>query len=172
MADEFYLSLACFSCVYFIKQTFAIPGSVVLNLLAGVLLPLHVTFPVRFVAETEYLLPRKLDVLQATSTQAQVENRLFFVLLFLRTFPFSPNWLLNIASPYLCIPMHLFAPASFLGPMPYNFVTVKAGSMLVQLTSVRDILDTQTLLGFLALTSAMLIPAMVKKRAGAKKNNR
>ncbi|EQC30640.1 hypothetical protein SDRG_11695 [Saprolegnia diclina VS20] len=194
MADEFYLSLACFSCVYFIKQTFAIPGSVVLNLLAGVLLPLHVAFPVvcvltmcgasccyllsstlgsreRLVAVTDYLLPGKLDTLQAKITQAQDENRLFFVLLFLRIFPFSPNWLLNIASPYLCIPMHLFAPAAFLGLMPYNFVTVKAGSMLAQLTSVRDIFDTQTLLGFLALASAMLVPAIVKKRAAAKKHD-
>ncbi|OQR92250.1 SNARE associated Golgi protein [Achlya hypogyna] len=191
MHDEFYLSLACFSCVYFIKQTFAIPGSVVLNLLAGVLLPLHIAFPVvcfltmcgasccyllssmlgsreRLVAFTDYCLPGKLEVLQAKITAAQEDNRLFFGLLFLRIFPFSPNWLLNIASPYLQIPMHLFAPAALLGLMPYNFVTVKAGSMLAQLTSVRDVFDAPTLLGFLALAVLMLVPAIIKKREAAK----
>ncbi|OQS08010.1 SNARE associated Golgi protein [Thraustotheca clavata] len=191
MEDEFYLSLACFACVYFIKQTFAIPGSALLNILAGVLLPIHIAFPVvsaltmigasccyllsstlgsreRLVALTDYLLPGKLEVLQNKITQAHEDNRLFFVLLFLRIFPFSPNWLLNIASPYLRIPIYLFAPAVLLGLMPYNFVTVKAGSMLAQLNSVQDIFDTQTLLGFLFLAIAMLIPAIVKKRANQK----
>jgi hypothetical protein len=45
MDEEFALSVLCFGCVYFIKQTFALPGSALLNILAGVLLPLHIAFP-------------------------------------------------------------------------------------------------------------------------------
>ncbi|CAK4316757.1 unnamed protein product [Aphanomyces euteiches] len=210
MAEDFELTIACFSCVFFIKQTFAIPGSALLNVIAGLLLPLHFAFPLvcvlttfgasscfllssslgshqGLVSLTDYFLPGteqystspsndhlnemslgKLDNLQTRIDAARQEKRLFFVLLFLRIFPFSPNWLLNMASPYLNIPLGLFAPSVFFGLMPYNFVTVKAGSMLSTLSSVSDIFDVQTLLGFLSLAGLILIPAIVKRRNNQK----
>ncbi|RHY30488.1 hypothetical protein DYB32_004280 [Aphanomyces invadans] len=94
-----------------------------------------------------------------------------FVLLFLRIFPFSPNWLLNMASPYLNIPLFLFAPSVFFGLMPYNYVTVKAGSMLSNLQGIRDIFDLQTVLGFLTLAALMLVPAVVKRANCAAKKS-
>ncbi|RHY99483.1 hypothetical protein DYB37_003990 [Aphanomyces astaci] len=113
----------------------------------------------------------KLDLLQVQIDAARQEERLVYVLLFLRIFPFSPNWLLNMASPYLNIPLRLFAPSVLIGLMPYNFVTVKAGSMLSNLDSIRDIFDVQTVLGFLTLAALMLVPAIVKRRQ-AKANSK
>ncbi|KAH9085472.1 hypothetical protein Ae201684P_005180 [Aphanomyces euteiches] len=58
MAEDFELTIACFSCVFFIKQTFAIPGSALLNVIAGLLLPLHFAFPLVCVLTTVFeLLP-------------------------------------------------------------------------------------------------------------------
>ncbi|KAF0686413.1 Aste57867_21784 [Aphanomyces stellatus] len=191
MAEDFNLSLACFSCVFFIKQTFAIPGSALLNIIAGVLLPIHIAFPLvctlttcgasscyflsstlgsheGLLSVTDYFLPGKLDMLQRRIDTARDEGRLFYVLLFLRIFPFMPNWFLNMSSPYLNIPPLQFAAAVFLGLMPYNFVTVKAGSMISTLQSVRDVFDLQTILGFLVLAGLMLVPGIVKRRVAAK----
>ena len=42
-------------------------------------------------------------------------DSLFFFLLFLRLFPMSPNWFLNMASPILNIPIHLFFMSVFIG---------------------------------------------------------
>ena len=47
------------------------------------------------------------------------ENRdsLFFFLLFLRFFPMTPNWFLNMASPIVNVPMHLFFLSVFIGKL-------------------------------------------------------
>jgi uncharacterized membrane protein YdjX (TVP38/TMEM64 family) len=109
-----------------------------------------------------------LEAFQIRITLAREEKRLLYALLSLRIFPFSPNWLLNIASPYLNIPLVLFAPAVFFGLMPYNFVTTKAGSMLADIRSPTDIFDSRTLMSFLALAGLMLIPAVHKRRQSKK----
>ena len=43
------------------------------------------------------------------------QDGLFFFLLFLRLFPMSPNWFLNMAAPILNIPVHLFFLSVFVG---------------------------------------------------------
>lgn len=42
-------------------------------------------------------------------------NNLFGFLLFLRFFPMSPNWFLNMASPVLEVPLRLFFPSVLIG---------------------------------------------------------
>lgn len=186
-ALEFHLALLCFACVYTMKQTFAIPGSAVLNLFAGAILPLRVAFPLvaaltalgasncyllsRFLASEELVagvcarvLPGKLPQLRARLDKSRVAGELFYVLLFLRVFPFSPNWFLNLASPWLQVPLHLFAPSVFFGLMPYNFITVQAGATLSTLTSTSDLLDPTTVGSLVLLALGMLVPALLKKR--------
>lgn len=46
---------------------------------------------------------------------AENSDGLFFFLLFLRLFPMTPNWLINIASPLVGIPAHLFFFSVFVG---------------------------------------------------------
>lgn len=43
------------------------------------------------------------------------QRSLLFILLSLRLFPMSPNWFLNISSPILGIPLHLFFVSVLLG---------------------------------------------------------
>ncbi|KAE8898300.1 hypothetical protein PF005_g27286 [Phytophthora fragariae] len=184
---QFPLALVCFTCVYVLKQTFAIPGSALLNVFAGTVLPLMLAFPLVCVLTacgasccyllsqnlasedivlslSERLLPGKLHALRHKIEDAGARGQLPFLLLFLRVFPFTPNWFLNMASPWLQVPLKLFAPSVAVGLLPYNFITVHAGAMLSSLRSTSDLLDPRTMGLLVLLAVGMLIPALLKKK--------
>ncbi|KAM9305624.1 transmembrane protein 41A [Gastrophryne carolinensis] len=176
---ERYVTLL-FCSAYLYKQAFAIPGSSFLNLLAGalfgpwlglflccVLTSLGATFcyllshlfgkqiVVRYFPEKVSMLQRKIE-----------ENRssLFFFLLFLRLFPMTPNWFLNLSSPILNIPVGQFFFSVLIGLLPYNFICVQTGSMLAKIKSLDDMFSWSTLLKLLAIAVAALIPGTIVKR--------
>ncbi|KAJ0066788.1 hypothetical protein NL108_002790, partial [Boleophthalmus pectinirostris] len=62
-------------------------------------------YVVQFFPDKVALLQRKVE-----------ENRssLFFFLLFLRFFPMTPNWFLNITCPVLSVPMPIFFSSVFI----------------------------------------------------------
>ncbi|XP_068809869.1 transmembrane protein 41A isoform X2 [Struthio camelus] len=117
-------ALLLFCAAYFYKQSFAIPGSGLLNVLAGALFgpwtALALCSALTSLGATScYLLSRafgKKFVVhyfpdQVARLQRKVEeNRscLFFFLLFLRLFPMTPNWFLNLSAPILNIPVSQF----------------------------------------------------------------
>ncbi|CAH0478268.1 unnamed protein product [Peronospora belbahrii] len=184
---QFTLALVCFMCVYVLKQTFAIPGSALLNVFAGAILPLHVAFPLvctltvcgasccyllskKLASDSivmdlsDRLLPGKLSALRLKLEKAKAQGQLPFLLLFLRVFPLTPNWFLNMASPWLQVPLKLFAPSVAFGLLPYNFITVNAGAMLSSLHRTSDLMDPKTM-GFLVLLAiGMLVPVVLKKK--------
>ncbi|KAM4626527.1 transmembrane protein 41A [Discoglossus pictus] len=169
-----------FCSAYLYKQSFAIPGSSFLNLLAGALfgpwLGLFLCCILTSLGATFcYLLsqafgkqivdqyfPERVSMLQ---TKVE-ENRssLFFFLLFLRLFPMSPNWFLNLTSPILNIPVGQFFFSVLIGLLPYNFICVQTGSILSQLQSLDDMFSWWTLLQLLAIALAALIPGAIVKR--------
>lgn len=116
---------------------------------------------------SERLLPGKLHALRQKIDDARAQGQLPFLLLFLRVFPFTPNWFLNMASPWLQVPLKLFAPSVAVGLLPYNFITVHAGAMLSSLRSTSDLLDPRTMGLLVLLAVGMLIPALLKKKAKA-----
>merc|ERR1711909_211814 len=64
------------------------------------------------------------------------EQELPFFLLFLRLFPMSPNWALNMASGVLGVPLHLFFLSVFFGLMPYNYLCVTSGVLIADIKEV------------------------------------
>lgn len=46
-------------------------------------------------------------------------------MIFMRVFPFTPNWFMNVASPHLRIPVLPFSVGVFFGLIPYNFLSCK-----------------------------------------------
>ncbi|KAM9128084.1 transmembrane protein 41A isoform 2-T2 [Pangshura tecta] len=94
------------------------------------------------------------------------ENRscLFFFLLFLRLFPMTPNWFLNLASPILNIPVSQFFFSVLIGLIPYNFICVQTGAILSQITSLDAIFSWGTLLKLLAIAMVALIPGTLIKQ--------
>ncbi|XP_035265263.1 transmembrane protein 41A-B-like [Anguilla anguilla] len=175
---EYVLLLFCSAYLY--KQSFAIPGSSFLNMLAGALFGpwqglfiacllttvgstncyfLSRTFGKHYIVR---LFPDKVAVLQ----RKVEENRssLFFFLLFLRFFPMTPNWFLNVTSPILNIPINMFFLTVFIGLIPYNLICVHTGAILSEISSMDDIFSWGTLLQLLAIACAALLPGALIQR--------
>ncbi|XP_070609225.1 transmembrane protein 41A isoform X2 [Erythrolamprus reginae] len=176
-----------FCSAYLYKQTFAIPGSSFLNILAGALFGpwiglllcstltsvgatccygLSNIFGKNFVI---YYFPDKVTMLQ----RKVEENRhsLFFFLLFLRLLPMTPNWFLNLASPVLNIPVTQFFFSVLIGLTPYNFICVQTGSVLSQISSLDNILSWSNLFKMLAIAMMALIPGTLIKKFSQKHLN-
>eukprot|EP00794_Sanderia_malayensis_P017542 gene17542-19292_t len=140
-----------FCSAYLYKQTFAIPGSVFMNILGGAIFGMWYGFPLVCLLTATgatfcyllskhfgksifmHLFPKQLAALQKKVDENN--DGLMFFLLCLRLFPMSPNWFLNMASPILNVPIHYFFPSVFLGLMPYNFICCQAGCILSEITS-------------------------------------
>ncbi|KAL4609014.1 transmembrane protein 41A-A-like isoform X1 [Arapaima gigas] len=166
--------LLLFCSAYLYKQAFAIPGSSFLNILAGALFGPWEGLILACTLTTVgsmfcYLLsqgfgkqhvvrwfPGKVALLQ----KKVEENRssLFFFLLFLRLFPMTPNWFLNMASPVLNVPLTMFFSSVFIGLIPYNFICVRTGAVLSEISSLDDIFTWGRALQLLAIACAALLP--------------
>ncbi|XP_066992940.1 transmembrane protein 41A-A isoform X2 [Anabrus simplex] len=165
--------LILFSTAYLYKQAFSIPGSALLNILGGALFGLFVGFPLccfltAIGASCCFLLSRHFgkELLEKYFPQKVEKNshQLIYFLLFLRLFPMTPNWLINLASPIMGVPLHLFFVTVLIGLMPYNFLCVQAGEMLTTLTSLDDVFSLRTF-GQLALMAAVALgPSILLKK--------
>ncbi|XP_064617849.1 transmembrane protein 41A-like [Liolophura sinensis] len=169
-----------FSSAYIYKQTFAIPGSVFMNLLAGALFGVWYGFPLVCLltgigATNCYLLSwafgkpyiQKYFPDRVKSLQDKVDKNLdslFFFLLFLRLFPMSPNWFLNMASPVLNIPIGQFFFSVLIGLMPYNMICVQTGCMVSELRSMNHVFTYSTLLKLAGLATVTLLPGYLIQR--------
>uniref|UniRef100_A0A4W4F4A8 VTT domain-containing protein n=1 Tax=Electrophorus electricus TaxID=8005 RepID=A0A4W4F4A8_ELEEL len=172
--------LLLFCSAYLYKQSFAIPGSSFLNMLAGALFgPWHgllIACTLTTVGSTNcYLLSRTFgkhhvirlfpDKVLLLQKKAE-ENRssLFFFLLFLRFFPMTPNWFLNITSPILNIPIPIFFLSVLIGDLiPYNFICVRTGAVLSEIASWTTSSRGRTLLQLL-LTAGVCLAARCSDR--------
>ncbi|XP_041807449.1 transmembrane protein 41A-A [Chelmon rostratus] len=166
--------LLLFCSAYLYKQSFAIPGSSFLNILAGTIFGpyqglllacvlttvgstmcylLSQAFGKRYIVN---LFPDKVSMLQ----RKVEENKdcLFFFLLFLRFFPMTPNWFLNMSAPIVNIPITFFFCSVFIGLLPYNFICVQTGVMLSEVSSLDDLFSWERLLQLLAIACMALLP--------------
>jgi len=105
------------------------------------------------------LFPSRLDGLRR-QVDSQGGNLLGF-LIFLRVSPF-PNFLINIASPVVGVPLKSFMLATFLGLLPNTLALVSMGVTLKELTSLNTGVGMMGLLGVLAVTA--VIPGILKRR--------
>ncbi|XP_078259848.1 transmembrane protein 41A-like [Rhinoraja longicauda] len=171
--------LLLFCSAYLYKQTFAIPGSSFLNILAGalfgpwlglalccVLTAIGATFC--FLLSRTYgkqivvrRFPERLAILQEKVQEKR--NSLFFFLLFLRFFPMTPNWFLNITSPILNVPLMHFFFSIVIGLLPYNFICVQTGCILSEISSLDNLFSWSILVKLLAIAMVALVPGAVIK---------
>ncbi|XP_029937354.1 transmembrane protein 41A-A [Myripristis murdjan] len=172
--------LLLFCSAYLYKQSFAIPGSSFLNILAGAIFGPYEGLLLACVLTTVgstmcYLLsqafgkqhivshfPDKVSMLQRKVEENQ--DCLFFFLLFLRFFPMSPNWFLNMSAPIVNIPVTFFFCSVFIGLLPYNFICVQTGVMLSEVSSLDDLFSWERLLQLLAIACVALLPGALIRR--------
>uniref|UniRef100_A0A673FKP4 Transmembrane protein 41A-B-like n=1 Tax=Sinocyclocheilus rhinocerous TaxID=307959 RepID=A0A673FKP4_9TELE len=137
-----------FCSAYLYKQSFAIPGSSFLTLPG-----------LGRRSKLDERGRRKL-VREAPKRPTVEKNRssLFFFLLFLRFFPMTPNWFLNVTSPILNIPIPIFFFSILIGLIPYNFICVRTGAILSEIHSLDDIFSWGTVLQLLLIACVSLLP--------------
>ena len=91
------------------------------------------------------------------------KDNLFFYLTFLRLFPGSPNWVMNITFPHIGISAKQVYFSVLLGLMPWNLLTVEAGEVLSTITSKSDILTTEVYIKLIGMAFLFLLPPILKK---------
>ncbi|KAG5222632.1 membrane protein [Salix suchowensis] len=149
--------LVGYCMVYIFMQTFMIPGTVFMSLLAGAHFGVFkgvalVVFTATAGASSCYFLskligrplvfslwPDKLSFFQ--EQVARRRGGLLNYMLFLRLTPTLPNTFINVASPIVDVPYHIFFLATLIGLVPAAYVTVKAGIALGELQSIGDLYD-------------------------------
>lgn len=179
--ENYYVVLAGVIVVYVTLQSFAIPGSLFLTILSGYLFPFVVAislvcscsatgavicYTISHLFGRAFVLrkfPERIAKWQADIGQHR-DDFLNYII-FLRVTPILPNWLINIASPVLNVPLKPFFWGTFLGVAPPSFLYIQAGSTLEQLThtNVAWSWNSVALLTFFAIIS--LLPIYFKKKA-------
>ncbi|KAG1334670.1 putative membrane protein [Cocos nucifera] len=130
-----------YCATYIFMQTFMIPGTIFMSLLAGALFGvvkgvILVVFTATSGASSCYFLskligrplaswlwPEKLRFFQAEI--AKRRDKLLNYMLFLRITPSLPNTFINMASPIVDIPFHVFFLATLVGLIPASYITVR-----------------------------------------------
>lgn len=160
-------------------QAFMIPGSILINVLAGSMYSLPVATAFAAVvdccgAASNYWISRWLlrDVVaglcparvQAFATEMKKhQSNLLNYNLFIRTAPIFPSWVVNLASPIVGVPFQIFIVALFCGHLPINFISVKAGHNLATMQSVSDMYSTRNVLFLLAAGALALVPVLLRR---------
>lgn len=173
--------LVGYSMVYIFMQTFMIPGTIFMSLLAGALFGVLkgmalVVFAATAGASSCYFLskmigrpivfslwPDKLKFFQAQV--AKRRERLLNYMLFLRVTPTLPNTFINFASPIVDVPYHTFFLATVIGLIPAAYVTVRAGLALGELQSVGDLYDFHSIAALFFIGVISVTPTLMGKGA-------
>ncbi|CAA2998821.1 uncharacterized membrane protein At4g09580-like [Olea europaea var. sylvestris] len=165
--------------MYIFMQTFMIPGTIFMSLLAGALFGVKGILLVVFNATAgasccfflskligkpivNWLWPERLRFFQAEI--AKRREKLLNYMLFLRVTPTLPNLFINLASPIVDVPFHIFFLATVIGLIPASYITVKAGLALGDLKSVKDLYDVKTLALLFLIGSLLLVPTLLKRK--------
>ncbi|XP_022198987.2 transmembrane protein 41A [Nilaparvata lugens] len=171
-----------FSSAYLYKQSFMIPGSVFMNVLAGAIFGVLIGFPLCCILTAigasfcfllsrtfgkptlQYYFPNEIRYLRSALGVDKDPNSLIYFLIFLRLFPMTPNWLINVLCPIIEVPLHLFFISVLFGLMPYNYLCVQAGGMLASLSSLDQVFSSRTLLQLAAMASVVLAPKLLFRK--------
>ncbi|KDP36506.1 hypothetical protein JCGZ_09332 [Jatropha curcas] len=171
--------LVGYCVVYIFMQTFMIPGTVFMSLLAGALFGVFkgvalVVFTATAGASSCYFLSKLIGRPLVFSLwpdkliffQEQVARRrqcLLNYMLFLRLTPTLPNTFINVASPIVDVPYHTFLLGTLIGLIPAAYVTVKAGIALGELQSLGDLYDFNSVATLFLIGVVSITPTLMSK---------
>ncbi|KAF7829210.1 putative membrane protein [Senna tora] len=171
--------LVGYCVVYIFMQTFMIPGTVFMSLLAGALFGIFkgvalVVFNATAGASSCYFLSKLIgrplvfclwpDKLKFFQDQvAKRRKRLLNYMLFLRLTPTLPNTFINVASPIVDVPYHIFFLGTVIGLIPAAYVTVRAGLALGELQSMGDLYDFNSIATLFLIGVVSVTPTLMTK---------
>ncbi|KEG07685.1 SNARE associated golgi family protein [Trypanosoma grayi] len=149
-ATQLLQMLLLITVLYLFLQTLCVPGTVVLNAATGAVLGTLLGVPYCTLLGTVgasccYLLSRLVGVRLVERADARLmkgkglpkirtqvsryRSDLLVYLLFLRLTPILPNWLVNLASPVVGVPLCMFALATGIGIIPQTYLSVRFGAL-------------------------------------------
>ncbi|CAF1418207.1 unnamed protein product [Adineta steineri] len=175
-----YIIMLAFFSTYIFLQTFAIPGSIFLSILAGFLYP----FPLALFlvclcssigASLCYLLSKlfgrhillKYFRTRIIEWQRKVQARsdsLLWFMIFLRITPILPNWFINVCSPILDVPLKPFFLGTFAGVALPSILFIQAGQTLHQLSSASDVFSWSSIIMLGSCAMLSLLPIYFKDK--------
>lgn len=178
---------------YMFMQMFMIPGPAVINVLVGSLYPFKLAMSFVAIVSTvgaslNYWLAQLLlkDAILALFSSrigafkaelVKHKSNMLNYMLFVRVTPVLPHWFVNVASPVVGIPFHVFLLATAIGHQPMNFITVQAGAALGSIQHLSDLYSLHNIMILMCIGVASLIPIlwrywihrkMLKKKAQAR----
>ncbi|WZZ05965.1 hypothetical protein YC2023_091886 [Brassica napus] len=169
-----------YCATYIFMQTFMIPGTIFMSLLAGalfgvikgvILVVFNATagatccfFLSKLIGRPliTWLWPDKLRFFQAEIGKRR--DKLLNYMLFLRITPTLPNLFINLASPIVDVPFHVFFLATLVGLIPAAYITVRAGLAIGDLKSVKDLYDFKTLSVLFLIGFISILPTILKRK--------
>ncbi|KAI5075135.1 hypothetical protein GOP47_0009211 [Adiantum capillus-veneris] len=170
---------------YIFMQTFMIPGTIFLSLLAGALFGAWkglflVVFSATAGASSCYFLSKLVarplvfwlwpdKIRYFRSKVAQQREKLLNYILFLRVTPTLPNTFINLASPIVDVPYNTFFFGTAFGLIPASLITVRAGLALGDLQSLDDLYNVKTMAFLFAIGILFIIPTILKRPKEADK---
>ncbi|KAH0897650.1 hypothetical protein HID58_047218 [Brassica napus] len=137
-----------YCATYIFMQTFMIPGTIFMSLLAGALFGVV-----------------KGVVLVVFNATAGATSCFFLSKLIGRPItPTLPNLFINLASPIVDVPFHVFFLATLVGLIPAAYITVRAGLAIGDLKSVKDLYDFKTLSVLFLIGFISILPTILKRK--------
>ncbi|KAI6206492.1 Transmembrane protein 41-like protein [Aphelenchoides besseyi] len=162
--QHFYTVLAGVAAIYVVLQSFAIPGSIFLTILAGYLFPFWIALIL--VCTCSACGAAMCYYLSFTVGRGLVQRQrgdLFNYIVFLRVTPILPNWFINIASPVIGVPILPFFFGTFAGVAPPSCLFIQSGTTLQMMTNTNAVWSWSSM-GLLAAFGLLsLIPVIYKK---------
>lgn len=167
--DHTYTVFGAYFSTYILLQSFCIPGSLVLSILAGYIFPAPLALLIICVcstlgASTFYIMiyKRKLQLLRFLGdsinsridkfnnfVQPKIEryrSNLFLCVFILRATPIFPNWTINLCSPLINLPFRPFVLGTFTGVLPLSVIHVWTGRILNDLSNDASLINWQSVL--------------------------
>ena len=168
-----------YTFLYVFLQSFSVPGTVLLNVMAGALFGFVPAFLlVSFCAGTGacgcYLLVVAFGkgivlrcfpglLLKFHQKVQQHQHNLLWYMLSVRVAPIVPKWFTSLASPIVGVPLGTYAAATYVGLMPMNLITVGLGTAISTVKTLQG-LEPQHFVLLLLLGALLLLPTLCTRR--------
>ncbi|WFC96518.1 eukaryotic translation initiation factor 3 subunit A [Malassezia brasiliensis] len=148
---HFFRVMIAWSAIYLFLQTFSVPGSMYMNILAGAMWGMPIAVPWR--------------VQSWRAVVQQYDENMTWYMTLLRMMPVPPDFMLNIVAPHLGIDIGQFWVSCFLGVISMVLVHTAIGEELGDMTSSDDfhMFSFKNVLIMLVCGIAMVVPILVKR---------
>lgn len=184
--NHYYAVFGAYFASYILLQSFCIPGSIVLSILAGYIFPAPLALLIicscsTLGASTFYIMisDHKKALIKLLSfgngnkaeqfnnfvqeKVRQYKSNLFICVFLLRATPIFPNWTINLCSPLINLPLKPFVLGTFAGIAPLSIIHVWTGRILNDLSNNQSLVNWQSVLMTSLVAVSVVLLVYIKR---------